>query len=104
MNRADLSLCRQNDPHVGTRIPGAPLVIAKDSEHLEAGALETARHLRYRERAKRQREPMHSPLVSPALTIFLIEDRQSPQHHARRDDEKDRQDAFENDLRERGRG
>src|SRR5260370_36027776 len=49
---------REDDPHAGARIPGAPAIIAQERRDGETGALQLARHLRHGQRAECQREPM----------------------------------------------
>ena len=53
-SRSRLLAGRQDEPHVGARVPGAAVVAAEHRVHAEPGALEAAGHLRNRHRTKRE--------------------------------------------------
>src|SRR6478735_10885416 len=51
MERKILHLFRQEDPHVGARVPGLAAVVAQHRFHAESGPFEPAPHLRDGQRA-----------------------------------------------------
>src|SRR6476660_2296759 len=71
-----LLLCRQDDPDIRARIPGAALVVTENGKHSESRPLQPARQLRHREGAKGQGKPEHPALTSPSRAILLVEDGQ----------------------------
>src|SRR2546422_3802614 len=67
---------REDDPDVGARVPAAAAVVTEHRFDGEAGAFELTRHLRHRQRAEGQREPMLARLVPATLDVALLERRE----------------------------
>src|SRR6266540_176386 len=68
---------REDDPHVGARVPRTAAVIAEHRGDPEPRGVEPPGHLRHRQRAKGEGKTMDAPLAPAALDVFLVEDRQA---------------------------
>src|SRR5215510_9964601 len=75
--RAASSGAAQQHPGVGPRIPGPTLVVAEHGVDREPGALQPARHGRYRQRAEGQCEVVDTPVAAARGRVALIEDREA---------------------------
>src|SRR5207248_1797708 len=59
-------------------MPRTTLIIPKHRTYAKSRPLQAPAHLRHRQRAERQREPVQSPGSAAAFDIFLIEHREAP--------------------------
>src|SRR5688500_2445216 len=69
-----LALLREDEPHVGPRIPGLAAVVAEDRLDAKSRALEASGHLRHGERAEDERESACRALPAARLGKGLIEE------------------------------
>src|SRR6188768_1145371 len=68
----------QDHPRVGAVVPRAPVVVAEDRLHLEAGALQAPAEQRQGDRPERQGEPPARPGPAAPFDELLVERRQTP--------------------------
>src|SRR5687768_12615500 len=71
-------LARQDHPHVGARVPRSAVIVAQHGGNLEPRRFQTTPHLGNGQRAKSQREAVDALATSPALHVFVVEDREPP--------------------------
>src|SRR2546422_2838711 len=64
---------REDDPHVGARVPRPAAVVADHRVHREPRAFELPRHLRHGERAEGEGETVLAPLAAAAFDVALLE-------------------------------
>src|SRR5262245_12431769 len=72
-----LHLFREDDPHVGARIPRPSAVITERGCNGESRAFELRRHLRHGQRAEGQLESVFARLGAAPLDVALLERRQA---------------------------
>src|SRR5258708_4539405 len=73
-----LPFSRQDDPDIGALVPRTSAIIAEHGIHRKTRARELPRHLRHRERAEVQLEPVLARTRAAALYVGLLERRQAP--------------------------
>src|SRR5690349_17376325 len=73
-----LPLFGQDDPDIRARVPRASAIVAEDRVDVQTGAFQTRAHLRNRQRAERQREPVPRFARSAPLDVLLLKRRPLP--------------------------